>query len=363
MIAGSSSIMSRLSKNTKMFKTSTILQTCRTLTMSNVCNSTAKDVALIGAPFSGGQPKRGVERGPQALRDAGIVQRIRNLGRNVTDYGDINVDGDYDELVMHDGYPLRAPTWCGRVSEELSKKVEHAVNDNNIAVTLGGDHSIATGSIFGHQKARGNITVLWIDAHNDVNTYKTTGTGNLHGMCLSFLLKGLIKSNNIPGYEWTHQCLNPFDIAYIGLRDTDPGEHQITHDLGIMTFSMHEVDRYGISTVVERAIESINPKLDRPIHVSYDIDSLDPTSAPSTGTAVYGGLSLREGLYIGEYVNKLGLLSALDIVEVNPRLARSPRDLEVTLDTALRVTEACLGKHRSGYTTLRSFPFAEDDGK
>lgn len=346
-----------------LLKPGNISQIARTIlqrSLSTTSSEKARDVSLVGVPFSGGQPKRGVEKGVKALRDAGLVERIEALGRNVTDYGDIEVDGDLTEVVEVDGQLIRNPTACGLVSQKLSKVVEEGVRNDNIMVTIGGDHSIATGSVYGHQKARGNICLLWIDAHNDINTYKTSSTGNLHGMCLSFLIKGLVKANHIPGYEWTEPCLAPFDIAYIGLRDTDPGEQQITHDLGIMTFSMHEVDRYGISTVVERAIESINPKLDRPIHVSYDIDSLDPSVSPATGTPVGGGLTLREGLYIGEYINKLGLLSALDIVEVNPKLGQNAAERQLTIDTALRITEGCLGKHRSGYIATRSSEFNKD---
>ena len=325
-----------------------------------------KDVGLLGVPFCGGQPRDGVEFGPQALREAGIKERIEGLQRSVHDYGDIDVDaleGDMDEVVYFRGTNIKRPTICGNVSRKIAEVVQQGCMDDRIMVTMGGDHSIATGSVFGHQQARGNICLLWIDAHNDLNTYETTGSGNLHGMSLAFLVNGLPDHSQLPGYEWTKPCLNPFDIAYIGLRDTDPGEHLYTHDLGIMTFSMHEIDRYGIATVVERAIESINPKLDRPIHISYDIDALDPSISPSTGTSVMGGLTIREGLYIGEYVNKLGLLGAMDIVEVNPTLAGGGENASMTTEAAIRLTEGCLGKHRSGYITHRSFEYAFDPSK
>lgn len=341
-----------------MLSKTNILTTC----FASVCRQSRRhlrDVSLVGVPFSGGQPRSGVEHGPKALRDAGLVDRIEALGRHVKDFGDIKVDkysSENPEVEIYKGYPIKNSRICGKVSRQVANIVEKGSKSGDICVTVGGDHSIATGSVFGHQKARGNICVLWIDAHNDINTFQTSPSGNLHGMCLSFLVKGLPYAQGIPGYEWAEPCITPFDIAYIGLRDTDPGEYTITHELGILTFSMHEVDRYGISTVVERAIESINPRLDRPIHLSYDIDSLDPLVSPSTGTTVYGGLSLREGLYIGEYVNKLGLLGALDLVEVNPKL-KTKEDAQLTVQTALRITEACLGKHRSGYVTKRSFEY------
>ncbi|XP_066922571.1 arginase-1-like [Clytia hemisphaerica] len=328
---------------------------------SIVSFGTGEDVALITAPFSGGQPRAGVEHGPKALRNAGLVDCIEALGRNVHDHGDVSVEKNSCEnptLTNYRGHMLKNVEVCGKVSENIANEVEKAVKNEHIALTVGGDHSIATGTIMGHQRARGNICLLWIDAHNDINTYETSGSKNMHGMCLSHLVKGLPNVQDMPGYEWAQPCLTPFDIAYIGLRDTDPGEYSITHELGILTFSMHEVDRYGIATVVERAIESINPRLDRPIHLSYDIDSLDPIHSPSTGTAVYGGLTLREGLYIGEHINKTGLLSALDIVEVNPYLGTSEEDAHKTVQTALRITEACLGKHRSGYVAKRKFKYA-----
>jgi len=318
-----------------------------------------RNVSLVGVPFSGGQPTDSIKSGPKALRDAGLVEKIESLGRKVNDHGDLgvpNYSNETPEVVNFNGFNVNNSKVCGQVARKVSDVVEKGAKNGDICLTIGGDQSIATGSVYGHQKARGNICLLWVDAHNDLNTFQTSPTGNLHGMCLSFLIKGLPYAAGIPGYEWTQPCLTPFDIAYIGLRDTDPGEYMLTHELGILTFSMHEVDRYGISTVVERAIESINPRLDRPIHVSYDIDSLDPSVSPSTGTAVYGGLTLREGLYIGEYVNKLGLLGALDLVEVNPKLASEP-DSDLTVQTALRITEACLGRHRSGYVSDRKFEY------
>jgi len=312
-----------------------------------------KDVALIGVPFSGGQRKDGVQLGPKTLRDAGIVEMIEKLGRKVTDYGDVTIpefSSQSPELTDHgNGYKLQNTHVCGVVSQWVADAVEKGAREDKICVTLGGDHSIATGTLLGHHRVRPDMCVIWVDAHNDLNTFETTYSGNLHGMCLSFVLKGLVDSTWIPGYEWTAPCLKPSDIVYIGLRDTDTAEYKMAEELGIPRFSMHDIDKYGIAHVIERAVEIVNPEGNRPIHVSYDIDSIDPLHTPCTGTPVPGGLTLREGLYIGEYINKLGLLAGLDIVELNPKLGKGENDINVTVNTSLSITEACLGKHRSGY--------------
>jgi len=310
-----------------------------------------KDVAVIGVPFSGGQTKVGVQDGPQFLRDGGLITNLENLGRKVTDYGDIPIpeySTEDPEISYHNGYMLKNAKACGLVSERVANEVEKHANNNEVCVTIGGDHSIATGTVIGMKRAYPDACVIWVDAHNDLNTYETSPSGNIHGMCLSYVLNGL-RPNTVHGYEWAKACLNPFDIVYIGLRDTDPGEYDLAQKLGIISFSMYHVDKYGIATVIERAIEVVNPRRNRPIHLSFDIDSLDPIHTPSTGTAVPGGLSLREGLFIGEYVNKTGLLAGLDIVEVNPKLGTTDYERTLTLNTAIRLTEACLGKHRAGY--------------
>lgn len=154
--------------------------------------------------------------------------------------------------------------------------------------------------------------MVWIDAHADINTIETTGTGNMHGMPVSFLLG--INKNPIPGFDWIRPILTPDRLVYIGLRDVDQGEKRILNEYGIKAFSMHEVDRYGIGEVVKMALDHVNPNRDKPIHMSFDVDALDPSVAPSTGTPVRGGLTFREGHYICEAIHETGLLVAFDIV-------------------------------------------------
>ena len=172
--------------------------------------------------------------------------------------------------------------------------------------------------------------LIWIDAHADINSISTTQSGNLHGMPVSFLL-GLnsdaeIRSLHVPEpgkaeedapFAWVTPKLKADRLVYIGLRDIDAGERKILKENGIMCFSMHHVDRYGIGKVVEMALDKVNPNRDRPIHLSFDVDALDPTVAPSTGTPVRGGLTFREGHYICEAIAETGLLVALDIMVGN----------------------------------------------
>jgi len=321
-----------------------------------------KDVAIIGYPYGGGQLKKSIEHSPRIFRENGLIKQIEALGRTVVDYGDCKVPEEYssdfpsytyfpDEVDESKQYFLKNAKETGLATQNLADLCEKAARDDKLVLTLGGDHSLGTGSLLGHLRARENACVIWVDAHNDINNYKTSPSGNLHGMCLSPVLKGLPDFTNVPGYEWTKPMLNPRDIVYIGLRDTDPKEYEITEEMGIAVFSMHDVDHLGIANVIERAVEMVNPKLNKPIHVSFDVDVLDLDVCPGTGTPINAGFTLREALYIGETINKTGLLGGLDIVEVNPRLCKNDRDWEITLDTAFQITKAFLGWHRPGYAT------------
>lgn len=160
-------------------------------------------------------------------------------------------------------------------------------------------------------RAHPDACVIWVDAHADINTPETTDSGNIHGMPVSFLL-GL--AGTVPEFSWVKPVLKPNKLVYIGLRDIDSGEKKILKDNGIKAFSMHEVDRYGIGKVVEMALDAFNPNRDLPIHLSFDVDALDPSVAPSTGTPVRGGLTFREGHYICEAICETGLLVAFDLM-------------------------------------------------
>jgi len=277
-----------------------------------------KTAAIVGCPFSGGQPKPGVDQGPIHLVNAGLVDQLKELGWNV------QFDGhhQFEEVSTASDPPigiLKNPRLVSRVSQAVAGSVGAHAREGQLPVTIGGDHSLAMGTISGTLSHYPDACVVWIDAHADINSIETTTSGNIHGMPMSFLLG--INEAQIPEYDWIKPILTPDRLVYIGLRDVDQGEKTILKKYGIKAFSMHEVDKYGIGKVVEMALDHVNPKRDKPIHLSFDVDALDPSVAPSTGTPVRGGLTFREGHYICEAIHETGLLVAFDIMEVNPSLA------------------------------------------
>lgn len=195
---------------------------------------------------------------------------------------------------------------------------------NRFVLTLGGDHSIGIGSMSGILHARPDTGILWVDAHADINVPRASLSGNIHGMVLAFLMNLENCRSLAPGFDWMNTegvpCLSPSRLVYIGLRDLDIAERHIIKQLGIRAYTMHEIDKFGISKCMEWSLDYLQGRRVRPIHLSLDIDSVDPAFAPSTGTRVNGGLSYREAYYIAEATAATGVLSSMDLVEVNPSL-------------------------------------------
>jgi arginase len=306
--------------------------------------------AIIGCPFSGGQPRPGVDKGAIRLVEAGLVDQLKELG------WDVKFDGhhQFENLSAENDPPIgivKQPRLVSKVCQDVSQVVENHVNKGHLPVTLGGDHSLAIATVTGVFSKFPDACLLWIDAHADLNTVLSTDSGNLHGMPVSFLLghkeNDLSPHTSNPDelkmFDWIKPVLKPNKIVYIGLRDVDAGEKRLLKELGIKAFSMHEVDRYGIGKVVEMALDHVNPNRDLPIHLTFDVDALDPSVAPSTGTPVRGGLTFREGHYICEVVHETGLLVALDIMEVNPSLL-GPGDVTQTVAVGCSLARAALGE-------------------
>ncbi|XP_054160904.1 arginase-1-like [Oppia nitens] len=322
-------------------------------------------LGIIGAPTAAGQSRSpGVQLGPRVLRDARLIQQIQQLGHDVRDYGDIGGDNDVDHQLSTDDdnqsttissrlkNERQVQDFCGQLASMVLKVRS---DDNRLPLIIGGDHSVAIGSITGNSGDGSggdgdDLCVIWVDAHADINTARTTTTGHFHGMPVSFLIRQVGQQYGDPNADClVGRSLRPSidaqNIAYIGLRDLEPCELKILNDLGIRHFSMADIDRLGIYEVVARALAAVNPRLDRRIHCSFDVDSVDPSQAPSTGTPVAGGLTLREAQVIGEEIGRTGRLAGLDFVELNPQIG-SASDVRLTIDTSVSIILSFLGKSR-----------------
>lgn len=274
-----------------------------------------KTVEIIGAPSTFGQRKLGVNLGPDAIRYAGIVARIEAIGLTVKDSGNINVPELNLNKFNSEQQGLRNLEEIIETSETLSQSVSNSISNNHFPLILGGDHSIAIGSISGVSKHYENLGVIWYDAHGDLNIPEESPSGNIHGMPLRILAgDGDDKLVNIANYA---PKVKPENIVLIGMRDLDVGERQYIKDNNIKTYTMAEVDRYGIKQVIKETIDYLKEKTDG-IHLSLDVDALDPVETPGTGTRVLGGLTYRESHFALELLHNSNLVTSMDLVEVNP---------------------------------------------
>ncbi|GCB18446.1 arginase [Aspergillus awamori] len=308
--------------------------------------SKPNQLGVVAVGFNGGQCKMGVEAAPMALVQAGLLEQLRD---------DLGYELHYDEKVHHyedkmpesdpDHRGMKKPRSVSAVTESLSAQVYEHAKEGKFVLTLGGDHSIAIGTISGTAKAirerlGREMAVIWVDAHADINIPEMSPSGNIHGMPMAFLTRlAREEQKDIFGWLQDEHIINTRKLVYIGLRDVDRGEKQLLREHGIKAFSMHDVDRYGIGRVVEMALAHIGN--DTPIHLSFDVDALDPQWAPSTGTPVRGGLTLREGDFICECVHETGNLVAMDLVEVNPSLEE--HGASDTIRTGCSIVRSALG--------------------
>ncbi|KAI9106010.1 hypothetical protein DFS34DRAFT_41764 [Phlyctochytrium arcticum] len=298
-------------------------------------------VGIVGAAFSGGQQRGGVEQGPARLVEVGLPAQLKSLGWNV------DVDEKFPTYEhLRPAAPevdigkLKNARYVSAVTKSVAESVKAVVEKGHLALTLGGDHSLAMGTIGGSAAVYKNLGVIWVDAHADINTPETTDSGNLHGCPVSFLM-GLPGATNVESFEWLSPCLPANRIVYIGLRDVDAPEKKIIKENNIKAFSMHDVDKHGIGKIVDMALEYLGR--DSPIHMSFDVDALDPSVAPATGTPVRGGLTFREGHYVCESVFSTGQLVAVDIMEVNPLLG-DPAYVMQTIQIGCSLSRAALGE-------------------
>ena len=293
-----------------------------------------KPVHIIGVPLDLGAGRRGVDMGPSAVRIAGLGERIQTLGYEVRDRGDLTT-------------PVPETTPKGERNKKYIREISHvcrqiyetslsALEDGALPLVLGGDHSLAAGSVAAvaayARRRRRKLGLIWVDAHGDMNTPETTTSGNVHGMPLAALLGP--EPAELSAIAGVSPTVEPSRTVVLGARNLDPGERRRILDSGIHVFTMNDIDRKGLAAVAAEAIDLASSGA-LGIHVSFDLDACDPTIAPGVGTAVKGGLSYRETHMLMELVAESGTMVSLDLVEVNPILDIQNTTAQLAVELAL----------------------------
>lgn len=313
----------------------------------------SQTVNIVSAPIALGQGLEGVDEAPGILMQNGLVELIESIGWKFGGVSEVDIHDlrwnspEADIPAFQKGHQIKLPNELGDACRELAAFTKTSADENSFTLTLGGDHSIAIGSIGGALLSKPDLGVIWVDAHADFNTPETSPSGNIHGMPLAFL-SGLMKHYAIPSFDWLENYLKPDQLVLVGIRSIDPEERALMKAWGAHVFTMTEIDRYGIGGVMERAKEILFKKGERPIHLSYDIDAVDPHFAPSTGTKVRGGLNYREAHYIAEDLAQTQALVGMDLVEINPRLGYLDpgfmKEHNPTVEIGLELIASALGK-------------------
>jgi arginase len=298
-----------------------------------------KSVSIIGVPLSFGQSMAGVDLGPGAMRVAGLTQRIAKLGYEVHDLGDLPIERPRSLPAV--GEKLKYLSEIHDACERLAAQVEQIVDAGELPITIGGDHSIAIGSLAGVVKAfrkrDQRVGLIYFDAHADMNTPDTSPSGNIHGMPLAALLGyGAPELVNVGGLA---PKFDPKLCAHVGARDIDPGERELIRRLGMRFFTMREIDERGFAACMDEAIE-IARQGSGGYAVTFDVDALDPGDAPGSGTLVRGGLSYREAHLAMEKIADAGGTRSLEVVEINTALDVNNRTAELGVELIL----SALGK-------------------
>ena len=292
-------------------------------------------IRIIGAPMDLGADRRGVDMGSSAIRYAGLSEALQRLGYTVSDVGNITIPQPESRP---EGQPhLKYLEPIVSASEELSTLVSTTLKEQELPLLLGGDHSISLGSVAGVAQVHSDIGVIWVDAHADFNTDETTPSGNIHGMILA-ALAGIGDNALTHASGWTPK-INKETIVVVAARDLDSQEQELLRTHNIAVFTMSDIDQRGMTEVMKEAI-AIASQHDNPIHLSLDMDSLDPREAPGVGTPVRGGLSYREAHLAMELVSASQRLVSMDVVEVNPILDSE----NTTAKLAVELILSALGK-------------------
>lgn len=308
-----------------------------------------KAVHIVGVPLDHGAGRRGVGMGPSAVRIAGLHDALLRIGYRVEDHGDVTIPAP-ETCPPGDPRAKYLPL-VSQACREVCAEVQSILERGGIPLVIGGDHSIAIGTIsgiathLGQAKGTGRaphtaptrLGVIWFDAHGDINTPDTSPSGNIHGMPVACLLGHGPPELTSLGFAGAK--VDPRRFVQIGLRDLDEMEKRALREYGITAFTMEDIDRRGMATVIEQAVELVSAGTDH-IHVSFDVDSIDPQFAPGTGTRKIGGLTYREAHLSMEIIAESERLCSMELVEVNPILDVSNQ----TAELAVGLIASALGK-------------------
>ncbi len=297
------------------------------------------EIAVIGAPMDLGAGRRGVDMGPSAIRVANLDARLESLGYRVNDLG--NVETKEAESVTAGPTNARFLAEIARTCKRLAVMVERALNEGKAPVVLGGDHSIAVGTVSGvarhYRKHKRRIGVIWMDAHADMNTPKTSPSGNVHGMPLACVIgQGPHELTHLYNYAPKVDARN---VVLVGIRDVDQLEKPHVRESGVHAFTMRDIDERGMRAILTEAIEIASAGT-AGFHLSLDMDGIDPQFAPGVGTPVQGGITYREAHLAMELINDSGKMLSMEVVEVNPVLDQ----VNKTAELAVELTMSALGK-------------------
>ncbi len=304
--------------------------------------NTTNTIEIIGVPMDLGANRRGVDMGPSAIRYGGLEKQLRKTGHETIDRGDLKIpcaeECDPSQKQVEPG-EAKFLKETAEACRDLTNRIQNTLKNNRFPVVLGGDHSLAIGSIKGSVSGA-SLGILWFDAHGDINTPESSPSGNIHGMSLAALLG----DGSFSEMDWAHApSIEEDDIVYVGLRSLDPPERNRIRESDIAAFTMSDIDHRGIGNVMEEALRIVTRGVDK-LHVSLDMDWLNPSEAPGVGTPVQGGVTYREAHLAMEAIARRNeqesLLRSVDVVEVNPILDEKNR----TAELAMELVASLLGK-------------------
>ena len=290
------------------------------------------NMEIIGVPLDLGADRRGVDMGPFAIRYSGLSEKLRSLGHRVIDFGNIPTPVAEEAKIEYSNAKFLSGVRA--VCLDLSHKVSGLIRNDRFPLILGGDHSIAIGTLAGIYRGRHNREggVIWLDAHGDFNTPEITPSGNIHGMSLA--ISSGMGGKWFPNPPWPHRAVDPSRIAIVGARELDPIERKNLRKNGVSVFSMADIDRLGMQEVMSEAIRTASASGDS-FHVSFDMDVVDPGDAPGVGTPVRGGITYREAHLAMEMIHESGAMESLEVVEVNPILDQHNATAELATELIL----------------------------